>query len=196
MAARWRAPCFVGESEIPVLKTFSRPAALAAAFVLAAPGAHAHVTLAQPQAEAGSDYKAVFRVGHGCDGAATHTVIVHLPPGVQGAQPMPKAGWQIERLKEPLPQPYTSHGRTVTEDVRQISWRGGPLPEGFYDEFVLRARLPEQPGPLWFRVEQRCEGGGAIDWADVPASGSSTRGLKAPAALLDVVAPAHAGHAH
>lgn|GEM_PF-460841 len=169
----------------------SRPARLALAACAAAwaGAAQAHITLEQPRAEAGSTYKAVFRVGHGCDGAATHTLIVHLPPGVQEARPSPKAGWTVERRIGSLAQAGTSHGKTVTEGVRQIVWRGGPLDDAHYDEFVLRAKLPEQVGPLWFRVEQRCEGGATTDWAEVPASGTSTRGLKAPAALLEVVPP-------
>ena len=61
---------------------------------------------------------------------------------------------------------------------------------------VLQLRLPPQPGPLWFRVEQHCEGG-AVDWAEVPASGTDTRGLKHPAALLNARPPASAAaHQH
>ena len=35
--------------------------------------AHAHITFEQPAAPAGSSYRATFKVGHGCDGAATTT---------------------------------------------------------------------------------------------------------------------------
>jgi periplasmic copper chaperone A len=38
--------------------------------------AQAHVTLQEPQAVAGQGYKAVLRVGHGCEGSATHTISV------------------------------------------------------------------------------------------------------------------------
>lgn len=152
--------------------------------------AHAHIVLAQPTAPAGSSYRATFKVGHGCDGSAVTAISVRLPAGVRGAKPMPKAGWTVERRTEPLAQPVTAHGKTVTE----ITWRGGPLPEGFYDEFVVQLQLPEQPGPLWFPVVQVCEQG-RIDWVEVPAQGTSTRGLKAPAALLQV-APAEHAHPH
>jgi uncharacterized protein YcnI len=46
-------------------------------------------------------------------------------------------------------------------------------------------QLPAVPGPLWFKVLQQCEKG-EINWATVPASGTSTRGIKAPAALLEL----------
>jgi uncharacterized protein YcnI len=153
----------------------------------------AHVTLEQPQAPAGSYYKAVFRVGHGCEGSPTIGLTVTLPPGVTGAKPMPKAGWSLATRVEKLTQPYQSHGRTVTEDVAAVSWRGGPLLDAHYDEFVIRLRLPETPGPLFFKVAQFCEQG-RIDWADIPAEGRTLRDYKTPAAVLDVLpadAPAH-----
>jgi uncharacterized protein YcnI len=47
---------------------------------------------------------------------------------------------------------------------------------------------------MWVKVLQTCENG-QNDWSDIPASGSSTRGLKSPAALLDVQsAPKHEHH--
>ena len=49
--------------------------------------------------------------------------------------------------------------------------------------------------PMWFKVLQTCETG-SIDWAQTPASGSSTKGLKTPAALLEVIESGAGGHAH
>ena len=50
----------------------------AGAAVLAALPVAAHVTLEQPQASAGSSYKAVLRVGHACAGATSTTAIPTL----------------------------------------------------------------------------------------------------------------------
>lgn len=158
---------------------------LIAALLLGASTAHAHVVLDQRVALAGSYYRGAFRVGHGCDGSATVAVTVRIPDGVRGAKPMPKAGWTIERRVEKLTPPYDSHGKKVTDDVVAITWRGGPLPDKFFDEFAIQMQLPATPGPLWFKVLQQCEKG-EIDWATVPATGTSTRGIKAPAALLEV----------
>ena len=69
------------------------------------------------------------------------------------------------------------------------------LDDGWFDEFSLRGQLPAAPGPLWFRVQQLCERG-SWDWAEIPASGTSTQGLKAPAVLLQVMPAAPAGHQH
>lgn len=74
-----------------------------------------------------------------------------------------------------------------------VSWtaasREAALPDAHADEFVLRGKLPETAGPLWFKVLQTCESG-RIDWCEVPASGTSTKALKSPAVLLEVTEPA------
>lgn len=155
----------------------------------------AHVTLETRSAEAGSYYKAVLKVGHGCEGSAVKQVIVSIPEGVQGAKPMPKAGWQIDIQRTRLPKSYTSHGKTITEDVSQVSWTGGPLPDAHYDEFVLAVKLPEQPGKLYWKVSQICEQG-RIDWAEVPVEGRRLSDYKAPAALLEIRPKAAPEHQH
>jgi len=182
--------------------TFASKLIAFGALFAAAQAGFAHVVLEDQVALAGSSYKAVLRVGHGCAGAPTSTIRVLLPAGFQGAKPMPKAGWTLSTRSEKLPQPYTSHGKTVSEDVVEITWtaasRDSWLADAWYDEFVLRGTLPASAGPLWFKVLQGCEPG-RLDWVEVPAQGTSTKGLKAPAVLLEVIpsGPAsHAAHAH
>lgn len=172
---------------------------LAAAVCLAGAAASAHVVLDQPAALAGTGYSAALRVGHGCGDSPTVAVKVFVPSGFQGAKPQPKAGWKLDVRTGKLDKPYTSHGKTVTDDVTEISWTAASkdnwLPDAFFDEFVLRGSLPEQAGPMWFRVLQTCEKG-SNDWAEVPASGTSTQGMKWPAALLEIIESGHAGGGH
>ena len=47
--------------------------------------AAAQAGLAQPQAPAGSAYTATLRIGHGCEGTPTHTVVV--PSAAAGTGP-------------------------------------------------------------------------------------------------------------
>jgi uncharacterized protein YcnI len=161
--------------------------------------AGAHVVLEQPQAAAGSAYTATLRIGHGCDGSPTHTVTVQVPAGLRGAKPQPKPGWLLSVRQAPLAQPETRHGRSVSEDVVEVRWQAASreawLDDAWFDTFSLRGQLPAQPGPLWFRVQQLCERG-QRDWTELPASGTSTQGLKSPAALLQVRPAAAAGHQH
>ena len=168
----------------------------------AATGARPHVALEQPTASAGSGYRAAFRVTHGCDGLPTVGITVMIPAGVQGAKPMPKPGWALNARKEPLRTPYTSHGKRIDSDVREVSWTATSsetaLPDAHFDEFILRGTLPSTPGPLWFKVAQVCRDGGKEvrrEWAQMPKDGNDTKGLSSPAVRLQVE-PAAKGQPH
>ncbi len=158
--------------------------------------AFSHITLEQQQVETNTPYKAVLRVGHGCEGLPTTALRVQIPAGFQGAKPMPKAGWTVQAKTEKLATPYDNYGKQITEDIVEITWAiKSPefaLKDSEYDEFILRGRAAMPAGAAWFKVTQLCQEGsktGSNPWTEIPASGTSTRGLKYPAALLQVVAP-------
>lgn len=160
--------------------------------------AFAHIVLTEPKAVAGSYYKATLRVGHGCNGSATTGLTVQVPAGFQGGKPQPKFGWTVDARKAKLATPYNSHGKIVTDDVVELRWiavsKEAALPDDQFDEFSFMGRLPENATPVWIKVLQTCESG-QTDWSEIPASGLSTRGLKSPAALLEVqAAPKHEHH--
>ena len=157
----------------------------------AAPLAHAHVTIDPPGAPAGAWQRLAFRVGHGCEGSATTAITVQIPDGVTGAKPMPKPGWTIAMLEAKLAEPVQSHGKPVTTKVAEITWRGGPLPDAWYDEFVMQVKLPDTPGRFAFKVGQVCEKG-RVDWVEMPAAGARA---SAPAPVLEVL-PLEAGMVH
>lgn len=160
----------------------------------------AHVTLEYQVAPAASSYKATFKVSHGCAGSPTRQMVMTIPAGVRGARPMPKPGWTLDVVREKLAQPYVSHGRTFGEDVARITWTarspGDMLDHAHYDEFVLVAQLPAEPGTLWWPVQQVCEEGRA-DWTQVPQPGQDPAELKSPAAMLELLPAGPAGgHRH
>ena len=155
----------------------------------------AHITLSEPKAEAGSYYKATLRVGHGCNGSPTHGLVAQIPVGFQGVKPQPKTGWTVATRKAQLGKPYNSHGKIVTEDVVELRWlvknKEAALLDEQFDEFAFMGRVPDSAGPLWIKVLQLCENG-QNDWSEMPAHGTSSKGLKSPAVLLDVQpAPTH-----
>jgi uncharacterized protein YcnI len=77
-----------------------RHAVLAAAlFCLAASGASAHVTLETAQVPAGSTYKAVLRVGHGCKGKPTTATRARIPERVIAVKTMPKPGRTLDTTR-------------------------------------------------------------------------------------------------
>lgn len=163
-------------------------AALTAAFTLGAAGAaFAHATLETAEAPAGSYYKAVVRIGHGCDGSATRDVRVKVPDGMVSVKPMPKPGWEVSTTVGPLAVPFQSHGKTITEGVTEVRWTGGTLLDAHYDEFVFRGQLPDKPGEtLYVPVVQICEKG-EHRWIEIPASGQSPADLKEPAPTIRLI---------
>jgi len=154
----------------------------------------AHITLETAEAPAGSTYKAVLRVPHGCEGAASLKVRVQVPEGVIAVKPMPKAGWTLETVKGAYKQPYDYYGTPMTEGVKEIAWSGKLLDE-HYDEFVFRAYLTPglQAGTnLYIPAVQECEGGKAERWIEIPAAGRSADDYRFPAPGLKLL-PAKPG---
>jgi uncharacterized protein YcnI len=172
-------------------------ASLALACLWSLPAA-AHITLEYQVANAGSYYKANFKVGHGCGASPIRQIIVNIPAGVQGAKPMPKPGWELNIERAALVTPYQDHGRTITEDVVRISWTARTaadyLRNEHYDEFALNAKLPGRAGPMYWAISQICVDG-RIDWREVPRPGQNQK-LKSPAALLDLLPAAGGAHSH
>lgn len=162
--------------------------AAAAALGFCSHAAVAHVTLETRQAPAGSYYKAVIRVPHGCDGTPTTTVRVRIADGVTSVKPQPKPGWKLAIIKGKLAMPYAdSHGNQITEAVREVAWSGGHLLDEHYDEFVMQMRLPETPNAtLYFPVVQECVKG-AHRWIEIPAAGKAPGDYKQPAPALGLV---------
>lgn len=173
------------------MKTLNRIAflALAALPQLAA----AHPTLEQKSAPAGSYYKGVLKLGHGCEGAATTAITLTIPDGVVGVKPMPKPGWTLSTRSEKLAKPYESHGKKIDEAVVEVTWSNGNLPDAWFDEFAVTMKLPDTAGKLWFKVKQVCAKG-HTDWTQIPEGDQTLRDLKTPAALLEVLPVRDAAH--
>jgi uncharacterized protein YcnI len=167
---------------------------VAAALLAAAPAA-AHVTVEPPAAAGGATLKLTLRVNHGCEGSATTRLRVRLPEALHGAQPLLKPGWSLAAPRTALAQPYLRHGRQVTEEVREITWEGGSVPDAFADEFAFVATLPEQPQRLALQVVQECERG-RIEWFQLPSTDPATVRPEHPAVMLEVLTAPAGGHDH
>lgn len=178
--------------------TLNTGAIVALTSMLLSASAYAHASLETPEAKVGAGYKAVVKIPHGCEGSATVEVSVDIPEGVIAVKPMPKAGWTLATAKGPYAREYAFyHGMKFSEGVRKVTWRGGPLPDEYYDEFVLSTYIAGelQPGTkLTFPVSQRCEKG-EIHWNEVAKDGEDPHALAHPAPQLMLVAGS-SEHAH
>jgi uncharacterized protein YcnI len=156
----------------------------------------AHVTLEQSAAPVGSFYKAVLRVGHGCEQSPTVKLRVTIPEGVISVKPMVKPGWTIEIKRGAYAKPYSFlHGAKFTEGPTEITWSGGSLPDAHYDEFVLNTFIAGELSPggtLYFPVVQECEKG-AHNWVGIPAADKPADKIGEPAPGLKLLQKAK-GH--
>ncbi len=150
----------------------------------------AHASLEQDKASANGAYKAVIKIGHGCEQTATTRLTVTIPDGVIAVKPMPKAGWTLSTQTRAYAKPYDYYHGKLTEGVREITWSGGNLPDAYYDEFTFMAFIAKDvPADtrLFFPVVQSCEKG-RHDWVDIPAANQNPHDLKSPAPSLLVLA--------
>lgn len=172
-------------------KLFITIAALAALFVPAT--ASAHVTVAPEEAPAEGYSMLSFTVPHGCDAAPTNSVSIKMPPQVISATPGVVPGWEIKSVEGKLPKPAEQHGETITEGVREVTWTGGPLPDGQFEQFGLSVAFAGAEGDAAeFKVIQRCAGGKETAWIQsTPANGEEP---EHPAPTVTLGAPEEDHH--
>lgn len=157
--------------------------------------AAAHVVPEPGTVEAGKSTTIAFRVGHGCEESPTTSLQMQIPDGVVGITVKALPGWEIETVEGPI-TPYESHGTTISEGVKEITWTGGPLADGLFELFTIRATIPDTPGEtLYFPVIQRCEVGETA-WIEIPEAGQDGDDLESPAPAVKVVASSGDGDGH
>jgi uncharacterized protein YcnI len=155
------------------LRTIAPLAAVVA--LVAVPAAAAHVTMNPDAVPADSFSRFSIRVPNERENADTVKVSVQLPPGVLFVSFQPKAGWKRTTTTTKLQAPVTVEGEQVTDRIATVTWTGGKIAPGEFDEFGLSAKMPNSPGKtLIFPAVQTYSDGEAVHWiapqtADEPA---------------------------
>jgi periplasmic copper chaperone A len=150
--------------------------ALAASLALiATPSAAAHVTLNPDRVAAGSFARFAIRVPNERANADTTKLVVKLPAGLLFVSFQPKAGWTRSVTVQKLDPPVTVEGEKVTERIATVTWQGGEIAPGEFDEFGISAKVPAGAGKtLVFPAVQTYSNGEVVRWigpesADEPA---------------------------
>ncbi|MHB9857877.1 YcnI family protein [Streptomyces sp. YIM S03343] len=162
--------------------------ALAAAAVLAAAGvASAHVTVhPESYAKGATDGLLTFRVPNE-DSAGTTKVQVFLPTDhpVLGVLVSPRDGWTAKVTTTKLKTPVKTDDGTITEAVSEITWTGGKIGAGHYEDFdVAFGQLPDDTGQLVFKTLQTYSDGKVARWIEQPAEGADEPENPAPVLTL------------
>lgn len=154
-----------------MMRSRAMRAAVAAAAVSAAlaPAADAHVTVNPPESEAESFSRFAIRVPTERPDASTTKVTVRIPEGVFFVSFQPKPGWKRTVKMAKLDQPVDLFGDEVTERVDTVTWSGGTIRPGEFDEFGMSARMPEEAGKeLVFPAVQTYSSGEVVRWIGPP----------------------------
>ncbi len=150
-------------------------AALSLFFVPGLAGAHATV---QPRVVTAGSYEVfVLRVPNEKE-VPTVEVRVEVPEGFAVSRVKPVPGWNYEFTRG-------ADGRTVTA----ITWSGGKILDGEFQDFEFQGKTHATPGRYAWRVYQTYEGGEVVAWAG--ASDSNT-----PASFMEVRAGEAVTDAH
>lgn len=139
------------------------------------PAASAHVTVNPGEAEKGGFAALAFRVPNERDNAGTTTIEINFPTDhpIPFVSVRPHPGWTYNVERTTLDTPVEAFGEEVTEVVSKITFTGGPIKPGEFDEFEVSAGpLPDDTDELLFPTLQTYEGGEVVRWIEpTPASG-------------------------
>ncbi|WP_345459622.1 YcnI family protein [Actinoallomurus oryzae] len=166
------------------------------AVTLAAGAASAHVTANPSTAEPGSYSKVSFRVPNEEKSADTTKLEVDLPADhpIASVSVRPVPGWKIKVEKAKLATPLKVEGGELTEAVSKITWSGGKITPGEFQEFdVSMGPLPTGVDRLMFKAAQTYSNGDVVNWNQDPGNGGQEP--EHPAPTIHLVAAASGANA-
>jgi uncharacterized protein YcnI len=147
----------------------------------------AHVTVDPGQAPKGSYTKLIFRVPS--EMALANTVKFDVKFDENHPIPTvaikPKAGWTPNVITRPLRAPIQTGDGDVTDAVSQITWAGGTIAPGQFDEFeVAVGPLPADVEVLLFPAVQTYSDGTEVTWNQQSFAGQPEPDHPAPVLKL------------
>ncbi len=171
-------------------------ATTAAAVLLLAGPALAHITVTPDSAPAGSAAVLTFHVPNEEAKASTVKVDVQIPTADPIAQLLvkPVPGWSISVKTITLAKPVTTDDGTFNSAVSEVIWSGGQIQPGQFQDFTISADpLPENVSKLVFKAIQTYSNGDIVRWIDLQQPGQPEPDHPAPAITLTTANQAPAG---
>ncbi|RLV01352.1 hypothetical protein CTZ27_12695 [Streptomyces griseocarneus] len=151
-------------------RRLSAVAGLAAGAVLLLAGpAFAHVSVQPGTAEKGGYSTIALKVPNEKDNASTVKLELNLDPKhpLASVMPQPVPGWDIKVEKSRLDKPMQMHGKEITEAVTKVTWSGGKIEPGQFQQFPLSVgQLPTDADELVFKALQTYSDDDVVRWID------------------------------
>ncbi|OEJ32865.1 YcnI family copper-binding membrane protein [Streptomyces subrutilus] len=171
-------------------------AALAAGTVLVLSGpASAHVGVQPGEAAKGGYATINFKVPNERDNASTTQLEVNFPVDQPLTSVMPQdvPGWTVKVETSDLDKPLTVHGKQITKAVTKVTWSGGKIEPGKFQQFPLSVgKLPENADQMVFKSIQTYDNGEVVRWIEEAKEGAAEP--QNPAPVLKLTAAKGADH--
>jgi uncharacterized protein YcnI len=152
-------------------KRFTAAVPAAGLLALAAPAvASAHVSVQPQEAPAKGFVVEDVRVPNEESSASTTRVAVKFPDGFAEVSFEPVPGWSVKVKKTKLAQPITTdEGDKLTEQVSEVTWSGGKIAPGQFQDFPVSVQIPDKAGStLTFKALQTYDNGKVVRWIGPP----------------------------
>ncbi|MDJ0383985.1 YcnI family protein [Streptomyces sp. G-G2] len=173
-------------------------AALAAGSVLVLSGtAFAHVGIQPGEAAKGGYATINFKVPNERDNASTTKLEVSFPTDhpLSSVMPQDVPGWTVSVEKSKLDKPLTVHGKQINEAVTKVTWTGGKIEAGKFQQFPLSiGQLPSDTDKLVFKAIQTYDNNEVVRWIEEAKDGAAEPQNPAPVLKLTAAASADDHH--
>ncbi|MFI5667960.1 YcnI family protein [Streptomyces sp. NPDC051704] len=173
-------------------------AALAAGSVLVLSGtAFAHVSVQPGDAVKGGYATINFKVPNERDNASTTQLEVNFPVDQPLTSVMPQdiPGWTVTIEKSKLDKPLTVHGKQVNEAVTKVTWSGGKIEPGKFQQFpVSVGKLPDNADQMVFKAIQTYDNNEVVRWIEETKAGAAEPQNPAPVLKLTAAKAAADDH--
>jgi uncharacterized protein YcnI len=170
-------------------------AAAAAVLLLAVP-ALAHVTVTPDSVAAGTAAVLTFHVPNEEAHANTTQVDMQIPTVHPIAQLLvkPIPGWKISVKTVTLPKPVVTDDGSFTSAVSEVIWSGGQIVPGQFQDFTVSADpLPQGVSQEVFKTVQTYSNGDVVRWIDLAQPGQAEPAHPAPVLALTTGAATASG---
>lgn len=135
-------------------------------------GAQAHVTVQPNTAAAGGYTVENIRVPNEETSANTTKIEVKFPEGFAGISYQKVPGWKVTVKTKKLTTPIETDDGPITEGVDTVTWSGGSIPPGAFQDFPLSLKMPDAKAgtELTFKAVQTYDDGEVVSWIGTESS--------------------------
>ncbi|MBV8949554.1 MAG: YcnI family protein [Actinobacteria bacterium] len=163
-------------------------AVTATTVLLVATPAFAHVTVDPKEAPAGSDAELTFSAPNEMDNANTTQVQVFFPTDhpIASVNVEPIPGWTSSVQMMQVTTPISTDSGNTTQAVQSVTWTGGAIKPGQFQQFVVSVGLPSANSgtALSFKALQTYDNGQVVRWIDPTVPGQPEPDHPAPILTL------------